>query len=215
MRSAALLMAALLLLASPTAAQDAAASFFGDDTQARAAAQHEAVAALGAHLVQPADPTSGDPFGRVTIVVFTDPMCPYCRRLLPTIEALLHEDDDVRIVWKDIAVLGPASELEARALLAAQAQSGYDRMQDAVMRTPGPLGRDALRDLADQIGLNGNRLLRDIDDPAIKARLAANLALARQLHIVATPDLIVGGELIVGAVHLDDLKRMVAAAARP
>lgn len=183
-----------------------------EQEQALDAAQRAAIAAIGPHIVEPADPVAGNPLGDVTLVVFTDPLCPFCRRLVPVIRTLLNEDHGVKVVWKDIPVLGPASQLEARALLAAQRQGGYDRMQAAMMSIPGPLGRDELRDLADALDLDGGALLRDLDDPAIKMRLAANIALARQLYIGATPATVVGGRVIPGAVHLDDLEAIVAEA---
>lgn len=214
MRNAALLLTALVLLVSPAVSREAADSLFADPAQAQAAAQQKALAALGSHLVLPTDPVSGNPAGHVTIVVFSDPMCAYCRLVLPTLHTLLRENHDVRIVWKDIALLGPASVLEARALLAAQAQGGYDRMQKAVMRTPGPLDRKGLGKLADTIGLDGKRLVRDLDSPAIKARLASNLVLARRLHIRGVPDLILDGQLVPGAIRLADLKQMIADAQR-
>lgn len=183
-----------------------------DDDQALEAVQREAVAALGSRIVAPADPVAGNPLGDVTLVVFTDPLCPFCRRLIPTVRALLRQDHDVKVVWKDIPVLGPASQLEARALLAAQAQGGYDRMQEALMLVPGPLDRDDLRAMADALDLDGNALLRDLDDPAIKARLAANIALAQQIHVVGTPATVVGGRVVPGAARLDDLEGIVAEA---
>ena len=183
----------------------------GSDQQLDAA-QRAAVAALGNRIADPTDPVAGNPLGDVTLVVFTDPLCPFCRRLVPTVRALLQEDRSVKVIWKDIPVLGPASQLEARALLAAQRQGGYDQIQAALLQVPGPLDRDDLRDLADALDLNGNALVRDLDDPAIKARLAANIALAQQLHIEGTPATVVGGRVVPGAVHLDDLEGIVAEA---
>lgn len=202
-------LAPLAVLANP--AETPFPSLAGGE-QARDAAQRAAIAALGSRLVEPTDPVAGNPLGDVTLVVFTDPLCPFCRRLVPTIRALLREDRSVKVVWKDIPVLGPASQLEARALLAAQRQGGYDRMQVAVMQAPGPLDRDDLRSLADDLDLDGGALLRDLDDPAIKVRLAANIALAQYLHIEGTPTTVVGGRVVPGAVHLDDLEAIVAEA---
>lgn len=185
-----------------------------EDDARREAAQRAAVAAHRGRLVAPADPVAGNPLGDVTLVVFTDPLCPFCRRLIPTVRALLDADRGLRVVWKDIPVLGPASQLEARGLLAAQAQGGYDRMQAALLAVPSPLDRDDLRAAADAIGLDGNALVRDLDDPAIKLRLGENVALARDLHIDGTPATVVGGRVVPGAVHYEDLEGIVADARR-
>ena len=207
-----LALAPMIIPALASAAPDETLLAPADDDQRLEAAQRAAVAALGDRIADPADPVAGNPLGDVTLVVFTDPLCPFCRRLVPTVRALLQADRSVKAVWKDIPVLGPASQLEARALLAAQRQGGYDRMQGALVQVPAPLDRDDLRALADALDLDGNALLRDLDDPTIKARLAANIALAQQLRIEGTPATVVGGRVVPGAVHLDDLEGIVAEA---
>ena len=53
------------------------------------------------------DPVAGNPHGDVTVVEFYDLRCPYCRMLDPVIDALLTHDPDVRLVYKDIPILGP------------------------------------------------------------------------------------------------------------
>lgn len=199
------------LRTDPSILRDAIAALQADDAKREATAQQDMIALLSDKLVDPADPVLGNPFADVTIVEFYDTRCPYCRRMLPTHAALLTADSKVRIVFKDLPILGNASQLESRALLAAQRQGGYFKLQEVVMRDGVPPTRDTLRAQAEALGLDGPRLLRDLDDPAIKARLDANLALARQLGIQGTPALIVGKKLFAGMVELGDLQQAVAA----
>jgi protein-disulfide isomerase len=160
----------------------------------------------------PADPVAGNPAGDVTVVEFYDTRCPYCRRLLPTMEALLRAEPGVRLVYKDLPILGPSSLLDARALLAAQRQGGYLRLQEALMHATTPSTPDSIRAEAERQSLDGDRLLRDMDDPAIRARLEINAKLARDLSVQGTPALVVGQRLIPGAVELTDLRAAVAEA---
>ena len=51
-----------------------------------------------------------------------------------------------------------------------------------------------------------------MDDPAVKARLDGNIALAQQIGIDGTPAFIIGTKLISGAVELQELQRAVAQA---
>ena len=69
----------------------------------------------------------------MTIVEFFDTRCPYCRKLEPTMADLLARDHGVRLVYKDLPILGPASVLGSKALLAAQKQGGYEKLRDAIM----------------------------------------------------------------------------------
>ena len=121
----------------PSILRDALLALQADETARQAATATAAIATQRANLVaDPADPVAGNPSGPVTVVEFYDPRCPYCRQMLPVLAELVRADPRVRLVLKDIPILGPASVLESRALLAAQRQGGYARFQDAIMHSP-------------------------------------------------------------------------------
>jgi protein-disulfide isomerase len=67
-------------------------------------------------LNDPAAPVGGSPSGDVTVVEFFDYNCPYCRRVAPTVVELKQADPDLRLVYKEFPILGPArsSRLERR-----------------------------------------------------------------------------------------------------
>ena len=197
----------------PSILRDAVAALQQDDTHREDVAAHDAIVSQRQALVaDAADPTAGDAAGDVTLVEFYDTRCPYCRRLTPTMAALLRQDPRLRVVYKDLPILGPDSLLEARALLAAQRQGGYAKMQDAVMRDTGPASMASLRAQAEALGLDGARLQQDMADPVIAARLERNQQLARSLQIEGTPAFVIGDRLIPGAVGLADLQAAVGAA---
>lgn len=197
----------------PSILRDAVGALQQDEaTRQEAAASHALTSESKALTGNPADPVVGNPAGDVTVVEFYDTRCPYCRRLLPTMAALLKAEPNIRVVYKDLPILGPDSMLEARALLAAQRQGGYARMQDAVMRSTGPVTMQTLRAHAESLKLDGARWQQDMADPAIQARLDSNLQLARTLHIEGTPAFVIGTHLIPGAVPLAELQSAVAAA---
>ncbi len=198
----------------PSILRDAIAALQQDDAAQQDATVRSVIAAQHAALSDPADPAIGNPSGDVTIVEFYDTRCPYCRRMTATVAALLQADPGVRFIYKDLPILGPASTMESQALLAAQRQGGYARLQEALMRTTGQPTPDSIRAEADRQGLDGDRLVRDMADPAIKVRLEANIQLAHVLHIEGTPALIVGRQMIPGAVNLADLRKAVADARR-
>ncbi len=200
------------LRGDPGILRDAMAALQADDDRRRDGAQADVLALLTGKLVDPADPVAGNPLAAVTLVEFYDTRCPYCRRMMGVVDELLHTDPGVRVVFKDLPILGPASQLESRALLAVQRQGGYLRLQAAVMRAGAPPTRDTLQAEAERQGLDGAMLLRDMDDPAIKARLDANVALAQQIGLQGTPALVIGSRLIPGAVDLAELRAAVAEA---
>ena len=199
----------------PSILRDAIDALQQDEGNRQRSAVRAAVAARSQELRHnPADPVAGNPNGDVTVVEFYDPRCPYCRAMRPVVERLLAADPGVRLVYKDIPVLGADSKLEARALLAAQRQGGYLPMQAAEMTASGQPTAEWLRRQATRLGLNGARLVRDMADPAIKERLGANVALAQALGIEGTPSFVIGEQIIPGAVPLSELRGAVAAARR-
>lgn len=201
------------LIADPTILRDAVAALQESDAAQRDAAARSAIAQAGPALTRaPGDPVAGNPRGDVTVVEFYDLRCPYCRRMMPVMEALLRQDPRVRLVYKDIPILGPGSVLGARAVLAAEKQDGYARLQSAIMHASPQITEDSLHTAARQAGLDWDRLQRDMKDPSIKARLTANLDLAHQLGVDGTPAFVIGNRLLPGAVELADLQDAVAAA---
>jgi protein-disulfide isomerase len=161
-------------------------------------------------LRNPADPVRGNPRGDVTIVEFFDARCPFCKRLAGEMAELLRKDRNVRVVMKDLPVLGPASVVAARALLAAQRQGKYNEFYDRLMALRGEPTEAAMRAEAERIGMDIARWQRDMLDPAIQQRIDTNMELARALRIEGTPALIIGDAFIPGAVPLADLERAVA-----
>lgn len=200
------------LKTDPSILRDAVAAMQAQD-EATQAAQTQAI--LSAHrdlLVNPADPVAGNPHGDVTIVEFFDTRCPYCRQLEPVVDRVLAQDHDVKLVYKDLPILGPQSVLGSQALLAAQQQGGYDKLRAAVMKMPPDTTLPMIEAAAKKLGLNWTRMKQDMNDPAIKQRIKANLELAQALGIEGTPALVIGNTLIPGAVGFSELQKDVAAA---
>jgi protein-disulfide isomerase len=196
----------------PSILRDAVNAVQADDGDRQQAAARAAIAAARGKLVNPADPIAGDPGGDVTIVEFFDTRCPYCRKLEPTMSDLLARDHRVRLVYKDLPILGPDSVLGSKALLAAQKQGRYEKLREAIMSAPPDTDKRGIQAIAQNLGLDWERMKHDMDDPAIAARLQANLMLAHELGIEGTPALVIGGNLIPGAIDLADLQTAVAEA---
>ncbi len=181
------------------------------DRTEREGAGRAAIAANAAALFRdPADPAMGNPEGTVTVVEFFDPRCGYCKGMFPVVEELLRRQRDVRWVMKDLPILGPASVLASRALLASQKQGRYAELHAALMKLREEPAEPVLRREAERVGLDWTRLKRDMDDPAIQRRFDGNTKLAQALQVQGTPAMVVGGTIVPGAVDLASLERLVA-----
>lgn len=198
----------------PSILRDAVATLRADDEKRQEAEQREMLVAHRDALVTPQDPVAGNPHGKVTIVEFYDTRCPYCRKLEPEMEKFLAQDHNVKLVYKDLPILGPASLLGSKAVLAAQRQGGYLRLREALMQLPPNTTLDMIKQTALKLGLDWPKLKHDMDDPAIRKQIDTNLSLAQLLGIQGTPALIIGNQLVPGAVDMADLQKLVAAAAK-
>jgi protein-disulfide isomerase len=174
----------------------------------------QAQAALSTHqdrlLRHPMTPVSGNPDGKVTVVEFFDYQCGYCKRSLASMVNLLEADKDVRVVWKELPILGPESRLAARAAMAAKNQSKYFEFHIALMGSRGRLSDAKVMSLAKEVGLDVQRLQTDMKDPAIEAYLDETLQLANALGIRGTPAFVIGDTLVPGAIDEAGMMQLIA-----
>ncbi|MCQ8278368.1 DsbA family protein [Acetobacteraceae bacterium KSS8] len=201
------------LKTDPTILSDAITALRASSEAKEQEASDQAVKANQAALNgQPGDAIEGNPAGDVTLVEFYDPRCPYCRKVLPDVEKLLQSDRKIRLVEKLIPILGPNSEIDARAIQAAALQGRYAVLQRALMTDSGAPGLDRVKTIAARVGLDVPQLMRDMNSDAVTKVLERNVALAKTLHLTGTPTFVAGTEVIPGAADYGDLKAMVAAA---
>jgi protein-disulfide isomerase len=179
----------------------------------RAMAADQARAAITARqeelINDPDSPVGGNPEGDVTLVEFFDYQCPYCRAVAPDVNRLVDGDDGVRVVYKEFPILGPLSHYAARAALAAHRQEQYEPFHHALMGEPDRLSEERVLAIAADVGLDLDRLRRDMDDPGIAAALDRTRELASALGINGTPAFVVGEEIVPGAIGLDEMRELV------
>lgn len=124
--------------------------------------------------------------------------------------SLLQHDRGIRVIYKDMPILGPASVLASRALLAADRQGNYEALLAVIMTGSPDITEDSLRAQAQRLGLDWTRMQRDMADPAIERRLDDNRRLAKVLGIEGTPAFVVGDRLVVGS-ELAEVQGAIAA----
>jgi protein-disulfide isomerase len=176
-------------------------------------------AAILAHrkalLDDPSDPVGGNPKGDVTLVEFFDYRCPYCKQVEPSVEAILEDDPELRIVYKEFPILGKESTFAAHVAFAALEQNKYTQFHNAMMGTKGNITEDVILKVAADAGLDVAKVKADMNAPEVEQIIKRNYDLADALGINGTPGFIIGDTLIPGAVDLAALKQAVAAARKP
>ena len=68
----------------------------------------------------------------VTLVEFFDYACPYCKASNPSVDRLLREDRGLRVVYRELPILGPDSVAAARLSLEASKVGRFAQFHDAL-----------------------------------------------------------------------------------
>ena len=153
--------------------------------------------------------TIGNPKGSATLVEFFDYNCHYCKGALPDITRLMKDDPNLRLVLKDYPVLGPGSVEAARVASAVRNQLPGDKFwafHTKLLATHGPIGKAEALSVARDLGLDMDKLSKDMESHEIEEGLRGVMGMADSLQINGTPSFIVGQEVVVGAVGYDELK---------
>lgn len=152
----------------------------------------------------------------VTIVEFADYRCGYCKAAHPQIAELLATDPGLRVIHKELPILGPDSVIAARVAMAALAidPARYERLSDAMMRWRGALDEPAVFRMAAEAGLEEAALRRAMEAPAIAEGIRATYALAQALKIEGTPSFVVGDRILRGYVQIEQMRALVEEARR-
>ncbi|MEO1689197.1 MAG: DsbA family protein [Pseudomonadota bacterium] len=175
----------------------------GSSDAARAAARSDLCGTLfGADRV---------PEGVTPIAAFSDYNCPYCRVLTKRLaERQAASGGTVHVRWHEWPLFGEASDLYARAALAADRQGAYAALHARFMRTRFVPNEAYMRRVSEEMGLNTPRLLRDMISPETDLRIAQARALASIFGFPGTPSMVVGRTAVIGAIPLDALDALIA-----
>jgi protein-disulfide isomerase len=152
----------------------------------------------------------------VTVVEYFDYNCPYCRKLAPSIYALVENDHKVAVVFKEWPIFGGISVYAARSALASQWQGKYLTAHDALMGAPRLSLAVEVDETLQNAGINLAELKNTLaaHGAQIDAILARNNAEAHSLGMRGTPGLLVGRDVSTGIGDLAGLQMAVAAARR-
>ena len=147
----------------------------------------------------------------VTLVEFFDYSCGYCRSARPDVEKLLAEDPKLKIVYRELPILGGGSQKAALIRLAAAKQgapayAAFHKAMWAAGRPSAASVEQALR----AAGLDPAIVRTSADASDVRAEINSNLALQRSLALSGTPSWVVGDTVINGAVGYAELKAAIA-----
>ena len=181
----------------------------------RAAAQDVAIITRAGQkemLKNPGTPPAGANNPDVVIVEYFDYNCPYCKKIVPTLQTLLAQDPKIAVVYKDWPILGPVSVYAASAALAAGYQGKYLLAHDALISGPRLAKDEQVDGLLQKAGVNMDSLAKDRTAHAaeIAALLKRNDEEAHALTLEGTPGVVVGRQLVAGIADAAMFTKLIA-----
>jgi protein-disulfide isomerase len=193
------------LLSHPEVIQEAADALQKKDQLRVAARAQAAIGQSRAALEHDPRDFVANPSGKVTVTEFYDYRCPHCVNAATAVVKLIHDDPDVRFVFKEFPIFGADSETAAAAAIAVkQAGGDYLGVYSDFMAAR-PLTSDAVQRILAAHGVDISRLQQPAFQKAASDQLLATRRLAVALGVEGTPAFIVGDTMIPGedmdAVH--------------
>lgn len=172
----------------------------------------EVAAVRNAVFNDPEAPVMGAADGSTVLVEFSDYNCGYCRKVMPEVAALLKSEPDLKLVIHETPIFGEGSRYAAMAALAAQEQGKYSAFHQALMSMKGKAEKASVLRAAREVGLDTDKLQRDMQSRRISAQIDRSLALADEIGLVGTPSFIAGDRAVFGYLTRDELAGLVAEA---
>jgi protein-disulfide isomerase len=205
------------LLAHPEILEDVSAEL-GKRQAAAEALKHEAAVDKNAQTIfsSPRGVTLGNKDGDVTFVEFFDYNCGYCKHAMNDMLDLMKTDPKLKVVLKEFPVLGPGSVEAAQVAVAARMQdpSGkkYLDFHQKLLGSRGQADKARALAVAKEAGFDMARIEKDMSSPEVRATLEENFKLAEAMGMNGTPSYVIGKQVVVGAVGLENLKAKISTA---
>lgn len=158
----------------------------------------------------------GNPKGDVVLVEIFDYQCGHCKNVNETMHKIVKDDNKLQVIFLEWPIFGQDSVNAVKAAFAAQKQGKYLEMHDALLATENPLNADKIKQLVKTVGLDEAKFNKDMADKDLDSMVKANIQLAQNLKLPATPAFIIGNrqgskfEFILGESSETELLKAVA-----
>ena len=157
----------------------------------------------------------GDVAGAVSIVVYADYLCPYCRRLRRVLKRLRRVlGPRLQYVFRHFPNehAHPGAEFAAGVSEAAARQGRFWEVHDWLYDSEPPITQSQLLDFVRSLGLDMDQFEQDVHDEAARQRVLEDIADGRRNGVSGTPTVFIDGVRYDGAW---DFHSMLKALERP
>ncbi len=167
---------------------------------------------LAGPIISEHDPRYGNDQAPVSLVIFSDFVCNFCRQQEEVLKNLISTyPSDIKLIWKDY----PESDKQsiswqsARAGRCADQQNKFWAYHDLLFDSKQKFSQELFIDLADQLELDENKFIECLNDNQVDALINDNIREANGLNINGVPFIYVNDQEIIGEISYQDLEKIV------
>ena len=151
----------------------------------------------------------GNNEGKKVIIEFFDYNCGYCKRSFPELMELILNDSDIKVILKELPVLGESSILASKYSIAAQKQNKYFEMHQELINFSGQISTNDIKNISKTIGINFEQLKTDMNHDETILLIKENYRLADLIGVRGTPAFIINKKLIPGAIGKNEMVKLL------
>ncbi len=155
-------------------------------------------------------PMFGNPDGDISIVVFYDYNCSFCKKASLIENEILQIDKGVKIILRPIPILDESSMYAAKVALAVQKinENSFQEFHHELMKLK-IINEEQVKLISTKFDLDYSIIDNEINSYGIKQLIVKNFEFAKEIGIKGTPSYIIDGKFIPGFIPLDKLKNII------
>ena len=151
----------------------------------------------------------GNKNGKDIIIEFFDYNCGYCKRSFPEIMELVSENKNIKVILKELPVLGESSILASKASIESLKQNKYFEFHQELINFSGSISLSDIKKISKELGINFEQLQKDMNSDDTILLINESYRLADLIGVRGTPAFIINNDLIPGAIGKNEMLRFL------
>ena len=165
--------------------------------------------------IRPDETIRGTKGAPLVLVEYSDFECPYCTRGLKTVQDLLKKyQGNIQFIYKHLPLdFHPNAMLASQYYEAIRLQNEQKafKFHDEIFKNQRKLkkGESFLKPLAKKLGINMNKLAKDVKSSKVKERIKQDMAEAAKFGFQGTPGFLLNGISVKGAYPAEHFDKII------
>jgi protein-disulfide isomerase len=147
----------------------------------------------------------------VTIVMFYDYNCSYCKRGSEALEQVMETDKRIKVILRPIPILGGTSLYVAKVSLAVHkiAPEKFQTIHRELMQLNAPITEASAKDLIAKHDIDYAMVENEINSYSIRELINKNLDFAQNIDLKGAPSYVINGQFFPGLLDANRLKSII------